>query len=73
MFSNITLRGGLMMNINETPNKNIHCTVNQCKNHCGSENFCALNCVNIGTQGQEKDPKCPECTKCSSFEVESKK
>ncbi len=46
-------------------NHSIYCTVNQCKNHCASENYCSLNTVSIGTH--EPDPTMPECVDCNSF------
>lgn len=49
----------------ENKNSSIMCSVTQCKNHCANENYCSLNCINVGTH--ETDPKVPECTDCKSF------
>lgn len=50
---------------NKTPNRSIECSVKQCRNHCGYENFCALDKICVSTH--EKDPKIYECTDCESF------
>ena len=47
------------------PNRCIHCTVTNCKYHCDSEDYCALNCITIGTH--ECDPTMDQCTDCQSF------
>ena len=47
-------------------NRSIGCTVSSCKHHCGSENFCTLDRVKIGTH--EQNPKVCECVDCESFE-----
>ncbi len=46
-------------------NKSIGCTVEQCAHHCGQENFCSLEKINVGTH--EKNPTKVECTDCNSF------
>lgn len=46
-------------------NKSIGCTVKQCMYHCGNENFCSLDKVNIGTH--ETNPTEVKCTDCESF------
>ena len=46
-------------------NRCIQCNVASCKNHCGEENFCSLDCVSIGTH--EGDPAMNRCTDCLSF------
>lgn len=51
---------------NKQKNPNIHCTVTSCRNHCGSENYCTLNAVSIGTH--EPHPTKCECVDCNSFE-----
>ena len=30
-------------------NKCIECTVTQCANHCSTSNYCALDCIRVGT------------------------
>ena len=47
------------------PNYSIQCTVKQCANHCKSQQFCALDTVNIGTH--EANPTMDQCTDCLSF------
>ena len=46
-------------------NKSIECTVQQCANHCGSSNYCSLDCVHIGTH--EANPTQDKCVDCKSF------
>ena len=48
-------------------NRSIECTVTQCKNHCGNENYCSLNKIRVGTH--EANPTMMQCTDCESFEV----
>ena len=43
----------------------IRCTVNQCKHHCNAENYCSLECIEVGTH--ETDPTVKPCTDCMSF------
>ena len=50
---------------NNTANPNIKCTVKQCQNHCGYEDYCALNAINVGTH--EENPKVCQCVDCESF------
>jgi len=54
-----------MENYDCKANKSIGCTVEKCKNHCQSSNYCSLNTVQIGTH--ESNPKVPECVDCESF------
>ena len=46
-------------------NDHIHCSVTQCKHNMGTENYCCLNSIPIGTH--EPNPTVPECTDCFSF------
>ena len=55
--------------MNEKANKSIECTVVQCKNHCGNENYCSLNAIKVGTH--EANPTENKCTDCESFEKKS--
>lgn len=48
-------------------NSSIQCTVKQCKYHTGSENYCSLNAIKVGTH--EPNPTKVECTDCNSFEL----
>lgn len=48
-------------------NKSIHCTVEQCANHCKGEDYCALDCINVGTH--ESNPTMNKCTDCESFKL----
>ena len=50
-------------------NPNIHCTVEQCRHHLCSDNYCTLDMVNIGTH--ESNPSQKECVDCNSFEKKS--
>ncbi|MDR0890242.1 MAG: DUF1540 domain-containing protein [Oscillospiraceae bacterium] len=47
-------------------NKCIGCSVTQCSHHCGSENYCSLNKIQVGTH--ESDPSMDQCTDCKSFD-----
>lgn len=49
----------------ENANKSIGCTVQQCAYHCGNENYCSLNNIQVGTH--ETNPTMCECTDCQSF------
>ena len=46
-------------------NKCIACTVKNCTHHCGTENYCSLEKVSIGTH--ESNPSMDQCTDCLSF------
>jgi len=46
-------------------NKSIECSVSQCRHHCGSEDYCSLSSIKVGTH--EADPTMIECTDCTSF------
>lgn len=48
-------------------NHSIECTVQQCKHHCGSQNYCSLNKIQVGTH--EANPTVAECIDCKSFQV----
>ena len=47
------------------PNRCTSCTVQQCKNHCGAENYCSLDRILVGTH--EHNPTEDQCTDCKSF------
>lgn len=46
-------------------NKCIRCSVQQCKFHCDSSDYCTLDTVSIGTH--EANPTEPACVDCKSF------
>jgi hypothetical protein len=48
-------------------NKNIGCTVTQCKHHCKGQNYCTLSQISVGTH--ETNPTKVECTDCYSFQL----
>ncbi len=48
-------------------NPSIKCSISECKHHCGTENYCSLNCISVGTH--EANPTVVECTDCESFEL----
>ncbi|MBS5651911.1 DUF1540 domain-containing protein [bacterium 210917-DFI.7.65] len=54
-----------MSNCSCTPNKAIKCSVTQCAHHCKSDNYCALNSIQVGTH--EANPTEVKCTDCESF------
>lgn len=45
----------------------IRCTVEQCANHCKDQNYCALDCITVGTH--EHNPTVDQCTDCKSFQL----
>ena len=53
------------INMNCNANKSIECTVQQCANHCESENYCSLDRILVGTH--ETNPTVDQCTDCKSF------
>ncbi len=48
-------------------NSSIKCSVQQCKYHANSVDYCTLNAIQVGTH--EENPSVPECTDCLSFEL----
>lgn len=46
-------------------NRSIRCTVDTCANHAQSEEYCALEHVQIGTH--EANPSVCQCVDCESF------
>ncbi len=50
----------------KTPNNSIMCTVEQCKHHCQTQDYCSLDNIRVGTH--EANPTVVECTDCESFE-----
>ena len=54
------------MNHQCSANRSIQCTVNQCKYHCGGENYCSLEKIMVGTH--ETNPTAKQCTDCMSFD-----
>ena len=49
----------------DTPNRSIKCTVESCRNHCMSEDYCSLSSITVGTH--ECNPTQEACTDCMSF------
>ena len=45
-------------------NTAIHCTVEQCANHCCSAEYCSLDSIHVGTH--EASPSVDQCTDCMS-------
>lgn len=58
--------GDLSMSSNDA-NPSIKCSVVQCKHHCGTVDYCALDEIQVGTH--EENPTVVQCTDCESFEV----
>lgn len=46
-------------------NNSIKCTVQQCKYHCGEQQYCSLDSITVGTH--EANPEVCECVDCKSF------
>ena len=51
-------------------NTAIHCTVEQCANHCCSAEYCSLDSIHVGTH--EASPSVDQCTDCMSFKCKYK-
>ncbi len=51
----------------EKANRSIGCTVSQCAHHCGSQDYCSLDQIMIGTH--EANPTMDQCTDCKSFRL----
>ncbi len=47
-------------------NQSIKCTVQQCRHHANSQNYCTLSGITVGTH--EANPTEKKCTDCESFE-----
>ena len=48
-------------------NSSIKCSVHECKYNMGTENYCSLDVISVGTH--EPNPTVPECTDCKSFRM----
>ncbi|MFV0516057.1 MAG: DUF1540 domain-containing protein [Aminipila sp.] len=48
-------------------NKNIKCSVQECKHNDKSKGCCELSSISVGTH--ESHPSMCQCTDCRSFEV----
>lgn len=46
-------------------NSSIKCSVNNCKYHAETKDYCTLNEIQVGTH--EANPTMVECTDCKSF------
>ena len=46
-------------------NKCIECTVSNCTHHCGTQNYCSLDQIRVGTH--EANPTMDQCTDCLSY------
>ncbi len=53
------------MNCSTQANKCIECTVNECRHHCDTANYCTLEKILVGTH--EAHPTMDQCTDCKSF------
>ncbi|MGL4791072.1 MAG: DUF1540 domain-containing protein [Anaerotignaceae bacterium] len=51
-------------------NTNVKCSVQQCANHCHTEDYCSLSSITIGTH--EYNPTGEQCTDCKSFKKTNK-
>lgn len=50
-------------------NQCIKCTVAQCEYHCGSQDYCSLDSITVGTH--ENNPTMSQCTDCKSFKAKA--
>ncbi|MEG0912180.1 MAG: DUF1540 domain-containing protein [Oscillospiraceae bacterium] len=46
-------------------NHHIQCNVSNCANHCSNENYCALECICVGSCAGEQP--FAACTDCQSY------
>lgn len=46
-------------------NRAIHCSVEDCRYHCGSENYCSLDSIHVAAH--EQNPSDEKCVDCKSF------
>lgn len=46
-------------------NDNIRCTVSQCEYNMRTEDYCCLECIQVGSH--DVNPTVPECVDCNSF------
>lgn len=46
-------------------NESIQCTVQQCKHHNETQEYCSLERIMVGTH--ENNPSIDQCTDCRSF------
>lgn len=46
-------------------NKSIKCTVESCKHHANTADYCSLDCITVGEH--ECNPQTEQCTDCLSF------
>ena len=53
----------------EKCNECIKCTVEQCRHHHGTKNYCTLDSIQVGTH--EMNPTVSQCTDCESFILKS--
>lgn len=51
----------------EKCNECIRCTVEQCRHHHDTKNYCTLDSIQVGTH--EMNPTMDQCTDCKSFAV----
>lgn len=59
------MNGVIYLNKKSDKNPSIQCTITNCANHSKSEDYCALDRIQVGTH--ESDPQVTECTDCQSF------
>lgn len=55
------------MDCTKNKNTSIMCTVDNCKHHCNTEQYCSLNSIRVGTH--ESNPTECQCVDCNSFEM----
>ncbi len=49
----------------ENINRSVKCTVEDCRHHCRSCDYCSLDTIRVGAH--EKHPSGDRCTDCLSF------
>lgn len=62
----LVVKGRIKMN-NNYVNESIQCTVQQCKYHNNSKDYCSLERIMVGTH--EANPTMEQCTDCKSFDA----
>lgn len=51
----------------EKCNECIRCTVDNCRHHHNTKNYCTLDAIQVGTH--EANPSMDQCTDCKSYTI----
>lgn len=56
---------------NDYANRAIHCTIEECANHCTQGHCCSLDSIQVCRCGSQTPTDCA-CTECASFQPKVK-